>query len=140
MRSFVWLALPLVLLCGPAQASEKEADTCLRTKIWDGYGEGWAVRTATSATLSKGDNRVYLVTLYAGNEYQIMVCADSNAQDVDLILHDAEGIELVRDSTEDREPVVVFKPANTETYYLVMHAGQVQDGQQTGVAMAVTYR
>ena len=37
---------------GIAIADEEEADTCLRTKIWEGYNEGWAVRTATSATLA----------------------------------------------------------------------------------------
>ena len=60
--------LPLTLLLsvsGPAIADEEEADTCLRTKIWEGYNEGWAVRTATSATLAEGDHRIYLVTMYA---------------------------------------------------------------------------
>ena len=37
---------------GVALADEEEADTCLRTKIWSGYNEGWAVRTATSASLA----------------------------------------------------------------------------------------
>ena len=47
--------LPLALLLtvsGVATADEEEADTCLRTKIWAGYNDGWAVRTATSASLA----------------------------------------------------------------------------------------
>ena len=30
-----------------AHADEAEADSCLRTKIWDGYNDGWSVRTAS---------------------------------------------------------------------------------------------
>ena len=86
--------LALLSLGQTAQADEKEADTCLRTKIWSGYNEGWAVRTATSASLEGGEHRIYLVTLYAGNEYKLQVCADSNVLDVDLVLHDADGNEI----------------------------------------------
>lgn len=140
MRMVSLLALTLLAGIGTAEADEKQADSCLRTKIWDGYGEGWAVRTATTATLGKGEHRVYLVTLYAGNEYKLQVCGDDSATDIDLVLHDAEGVELVRDQTDDREPVITYKPANTETYYVVLYAGQVASGQKSGVAMAVTYK
>ena len=128
------------VLSGTAVADEKEADTCLRTKIWDGYNEGWAVRTATTASLNQGEHRIYLVTLYAGNEYRLQVCGDSNAGDLDLVLHDAAGQELVRDQSDDREPMVVYKPAVTETYYVALHAAQINGGQSAGAAMAVTYR
>ena len=48
------LGLTALLAASPvALADEAEAESCLRTKIWDGYNEGWAVRTATSATLAK---------------------------------------------------------------------------------------
>ena len=57
----------------PALADQKEADTCLRTKIWSGYDDGWAVRTATSADLGEGKHRIYLVTLYAGHEYLSLI-------------------------------------------------------------------
>lgn len=142
MRTNRWIAglLALGMTTGIAVASEKEADTCLRTKIWDGYQEGWAVRTATTATLKQGAHRVYLVTLYAGNEYKLQVCGDDAATNIDLVLHDTEGNEISRDETEDREPTVLFKPAETETYYVVMYASGVKEGQESGMAMAVTYR
>ena len=139
MRFFSLLAL--VGLTGLAQADEKEADTCLRTKIWSGYTDGWAVRTATSTTLGVGEHRIYLVTLYSGNEYQFQVCGDANSQDVDLVLHDADGKELARDDTDDREPMLTFKPASTDTYYIAVYSGKLADGaSKSGVAMAVTYR
>jgi len=130
----------MALFSGAANADEKEADTCLRTKIWAGYDENWAVRTATTASLSAEEHRVYLVTLYAGNEYKLVVCGDSNATNLDIVLHDAAGQELGRDVTSDREPVLLYTPPQTETYYVVVHAASVALGQKAGVAMAVTYR
>ena len=126
---------------GIAVADEEEADTCLRTKTWEGYYEGWAVRTATSATLGEGDHRIYIVTMYAGNEYRLQVCGDANANDIDIVLHDANGTELMRDESDDREPIVNFKPSSTDTYYIAVYAGSLAKGQdKAGVAMAGTYK
>ena len=45
---------------------------------------------------------MYLLTLYAGNEYK-SVCADKAGKDMDLVLHDLNGKELLRDESADRE-------------------------------------
>lgn len=130
------------LLCaGVAFADEKEADDCLRSKIWSGYDDGWAVRTATTTTLKAEEHRVYLVTLYAGNEYKISVCGDKNISNVDIVLHNANGDELQRDESTDREPLITYTPSETDTYYVAVYAAQLAEGKDSsGVAMAVTYR
>lgn len=61
----------LILLAAAAFADEKDAESCLRTKVWDGYAQGWGVRTMTSTAIPDGRTRNYLVTLYEGNEYRI---------------------------------------------------------------------
>jgi hypothetical protein len=136
--------LPLLALLSTssiAVADEEEADTCLRTKIWAGYNDGWAVRTATTASLGAGEHRIYLVTLYAGNEYRIRVCGDNNANNLDIVLHDSNGTELMRDESQDREPLINFRPASTDTYYVAVYAASLASGQvKAGVATAVTYR
>jgi hypothetical protein len=136
--------LPLLALLATstvAVADEEEADTCLRTKIWAGYNDGWAVRTATTATLGPGEHRIYLVTLYAGNEYRMRVCGDTNANDLDIVLHDSNGTELMRDESNDREPMINFRPSSTDTYYVAVYAASLASGQvKAGVATAVTYR
>ena len=121
------------------QADEKEANSCLQSKIWSGYSDGWAVRTATTTTLKKDEHRVYLLTLYAGNEYKIQVCADDAAENIDLILHDVEGNEILRDEKSDREPILMYKPAETQTYYVAVFASNLKEAE-SGVALAVTYR
>ena len=71
-------------------SAEQAAESCLTDKIWSGYSDGWAVRTATTTTLKQDEHRVYLLTLYAGKSIT-QVCADKGAKNVDLILHDLDG-------------------------------------------------
>ena len=124
-----------------AFAGEKEAKACLDTKIWSGYNDGWAVRTAVDATIKKGEHRVYLVTLYAGNEYVMQACGDPSAGDLDLVLHDKDGKEVARDRSDDREPKLTFKPTRTDTFYVALYAATLAgEAADAGVAMAVTYK
>ena len=135
------LTLGALFIAPTAFADEDEAESCLRTKIWDGYNDGWAVRTATSASLKQGEYRIYLVTLYAGNEYQISGCADANAKNIDIILHDADGNVISQDKTSDRQPMLTHKPTTTDTYFVAVHATELVDTTTAaGVGMAVTYR
>lgn len=135
------LTFAATLLMSSAWADEAAAETCLRTKIWDGYNSGWAVRTATKTSLGQGEHRVYLVTLYAGNEYKVMACGDSNVANVDVVLYDAKGTQVATDNTGDREPIVSFTPTATDTYYVAVHATKLNDAaQKGGVATAVTYK
>ena len=137
---FFWLAT-ISLFFGTAQADEKEAEDCLRNKIWAGYESGWAVRTATTITLEEEAHRVFLVTLYEGNEYKFMVCGDGDSKNLDLVLHSADGKELMRDQEESREPLLVYKPTETQTYYVAVYAASVsEEAEGTGVAFAVTYK
>ena len=119
-----------------ANADEKEANTCMETKIFDGYQDGWAVRTATASTLAQGEHRVYLLTLYAGNEYKLEACGDKGVKDLDLILHDVEGNELLRDDLINREPSLTYKPSETQTFYIAVYASDLTESKG-GVAVAV---
>lgn len=124
-----------------AFADEEQAETCLRAKIWDGYTQGWAVRTATTTTLGQGEHRVYLVTLYAGNEYKISACGDSNVANIDLVLYDAQGNQVVTDNSNDREPALAYTPTVTDTFYIAVHASRLNSTtEKGGIATAVTYK
>ena len=130
-----------ILFAATAYATEEAAESCLTDKIWAGYSDGWAVRTATTTTLKQDEHRVYLLTLYAGNEYKLQVCADKGAKNVDLILHDLDGKELLRDEESSREPIVLYKPEETQTYYVAVQAAELDsNAENAGVALAVTYR
>jgi hypothetical protein len=140
MTALIWalLASPFISV---AHADEEEAETCLRTKIWDGYNTGWAVRTATKTTLGQAEHRVYLVTLYAGNEYKVLACGDKNLSNIDIVLYDKAGAIVTSDTSVDREPMLTFTPTTTDTYYVAVHATKLNDAaQKGGIATAVTYK
>jgi len=124
-----------------ARADEAEASSCLRTKVWDSYGDGWAIRTLTSTELTNGKTRSYLVSLYADNEYRIATCGDTDIKNLDVLLYDTKGNIVVRDDTEDREPSLEFTPPATGTYYVVLYLREpVEGADKAGAAMAVVYR
>ncbi len=134
-------ALFLAAFSSAALADEAAAETCLKTKIWEGYNSGWAVRTATNATLGQGEHRIYLVTLYAGTEYKLMVCGDDAVVNADIVLYDSLGNEVAKDSSKDREPTVTYRAASTDTFYIAVHATQTKDAAtKGGIATAVTYK
>jgi hypothetical protein len=131
----------LLLWSTVALAGESEAESCLKTKVWDGYAEGWGVRTMTSATVPDGKTKNYLVTLYEGNEYRIRTCADEAFRNLDVLLYDAKGSLVMRDATTDREPELSIKPPGTGTYYIVLYAqAMATPGTDGSAAMAVVYR
>ena len=139
IRTF--LAMALLVLPQLASADQNEAKACLRTKVWDGYADGWAIRNMTQDTLANGATESFLVTLYKGNEYQILACGDSASNNLDLVLYDLNGAVLQKDQTKDQQPVLTIKPEKTATYYVVVHARSLNAGQdKTGVSVAVTYR
>ena len=133
--------LPALLFGSPAFASEKSAEECVQTKVWDAYADDWGVRTLTSTTLQAGKTRNYLVTLYAGNEYKIETCGDESVTNLDVLLYDTEGNVLTRDETDDRQPSFTYKPETTSTYYVVLYLrGTKEKSAEAGVGMAVVYK
>ena len=138
---FTSIGLAFALGTGVAYADEKEADDCLRNKIWAGYESGWAVRTATTISLEEDAHRVFLVTLYQGTEYKMMVCGDKDATNLDIVLHDMKGTEILRDQDDSREPFLTYTPKETQTFYVAVYAASVsEEAESTGVAFAVTYK
>jgi hypothetical protein len=125
----------------PSFADEGEAETCVRTKVWDGYSDGWGIRTMTTTTLAAGATRNYLVTFYPNKEYYLRTCGDGSVKDLDLVVYDLEGKIVKRDDTADAQPTLMMKTDKVSTYYVVVHAKQLNTGaSQAGVSLAVTYR
>ena len=141
MRRFLLTTAAACALATVSVAGTQEAETCLRTKVWDGYADGWGIRTMTSTSLAKGKTRNYLVTLYKGNEYRIETCGDEDVRNVDVLLYDTQGNVVKRDDTIDREPKLEFSPEETGTYYIVLYQRDIDvTKDEAGVAMAVVYR
>ena len=127
-------ALILGLLSTPASAGKRAADECLKTKIWDRYGEGWQIRASAGADLALGETKYYRVTLLKGQRYQVITCADDNVTDLDILLYDNKGILIHRDETTDREPVLSYESHATGTYYAVLYLRALESDAQPGHA------
>jgi len=142
VRNCVKAGLVLGLAIGGASlADEGFAEELLRQRIWSGYEDGFAVRTATTAELGQDEYRIFLVTLYSGNEYRIVGVGDDNVGNLDVVLHDADGNTVEYDRTTDSQPSIEFTPSATATYFVVVHARDVTpEGGKAGVGMAVTYK
>lgn len=126
------------LLVTPALATEKDGEDCVRTKVWDAYGDGWHIRTLTSTTLANGATNSYLVTVYQGNEYRFEACGDDASNNLDVLLYDLDGNVVHRDDSVNAQPSLTLKPEATTTYYLVVYARETTG--DSGVGVAVTYR
>lgn len=123
-----------------AHAGPDEAESCLRTRVWDGYADGWGIRTMTSESLASGKTKNYLVTLYKDNQYRIEACGDERVKNLDVILYDTQGNVLGRDETTDAAPRFEFQPTKTGSYYVVVYQREVEGTEAAGVALAVVYR
>lgn len=133
--------LALTLGLQAAHADEKAAEECVQTKVWEAYAEGWGVRTLTGTTLQPGKTRNYLVTLYAGNEYEIKTCGDDSVKNLDVLLYDTDGNVVMRDEVDGRQPAIKYTPKDTDTYYVVLYLRSTADAKaDAGVAMAVVYK
>ena len=126
-------------------AQQGEAESCVRTMVWDAYPEGWAVRTITNTQLAEVEHKIYMLTLYAGNEYRLVACGDKTMANVDLVLYDADGRLLLQDQEANRQPVLTFKPDDTDTFYVAVHASErtakskTKGSPKATIAFAVTY-
>ena len=130
-----------LLLATSAAAKDSESETCLRNKVWDGYADGWGIRTMTTTEIQPGKTKNYLVTLYRGNEYRILTCGESTVANLDVLIYDAKGNLISRDTTTDREPVLSFTPKDTSAYYVVLYLREMKQGKRAAeVSMAVVYK
>lgn len=128
----------LLLLASTAFASD--ATECLKTKVWAGYGEGFAVRTMTSEAIAVGETHAWKVTLLPGQTYRFLACAESGTEKVELVLYDPKGWAVGRDDT-GREPSFTYATDTLGTYTLVAHPLEVADDSRPAeTAVAVTWR
>jgi hypothetical protein len=136
------IALALaVALTGAAQADDDAGDAlaCVRTKVWDAYGDGWSLRTMSSSPLGVGERRSYALSLMPGRAYRVLGCATGSLADLDLALYDASGHVVVADATADGQPILDLS-GRTGTFTLVVYGRRGVAADPGGAAFAVLHR
>ncbi len=120
-------------------AGEAAAQACVNTKVWDGYDDGWRVRTVQARMLDAGDKATWTMTLVSGNTYRFFGCSEASVRRLDLVLYGQEGAAKASDMDGDRQPYVDFTPDLTQTVHAVLLAPDLDDGK-AGVALGVVHR
>lgn len=136
---------PLALLLGglltAALAADTAAESCLKAKVWDAYSDGWSMRSMAPTEIVPGSTKVWKVTALAHRTYRVVACADERVKNLDLVLYDASGQVVARDSTVDRQPMIQLNTDKAGTYYVVAQAREVEGGDAPAdVAVAVIWK
>lgn len=134
----VWLAV--AALSASAEPGEDEAKSCLNTKLYEAYGDGWRARVREVQALDVGKPEVLEVFLYGGREVRFIACAGAAAVNLDLLLVDAEGTVLARDTTRSREPELVVTVPQTGRYRLLSYLQAATGAAKVHSAVALTWR
>jgi hypothetical protein len=120
-------------------AGEAAAEACVNTKAWDGYGDGWRVRTVQARTVEGNDRATWTLTLLAGNTYRFFGCSEASVRQLDLVLYGGDFDARASDIGGDRQPTVDYTPDRTETVHVVLAAPEAPGGK-AGVALGVVHR
>ena len=121
------LSLLCFLACGEApeappasDATDAEAESCLKTKIWEANREGWSVRNSGTVRLGGDAYKSFAVNLYTSREYQMMACGAGWAQEVGLQLYDDQGKRVHSATDAGRQPIFTLKPPAAGQYFVVV--------------------
>ena len=128
--------LVLTSLLGLATAAQASSPTedCVRTKVWDTYGDGWAVRSSADAEVGFGKTQFFRVSLLKGRTYRVVSCGDENFADLDILLYDKDGNVVARDESTDREPSLSYSPDKTGAFFVVVYGRDLTDASATSPA------
>jgi len=126
MRSYP-LFFAAFLACGEApeappasDATDAEAESCLRTKIWEANRDGWSVRNSGTVRLAGQDFKSFAVNLYTSREYQLIACGAGWAKSVGLQLYDAKGERIQTADNKGRQPEFSLSPPEAGQYFVVV--------------------
>lgn len=127
------------LSVGSLAQAGSESEACIQTKTWSHYDTGWALRTSTSSSIETGEYHPFAATLYGGREYLFEICGDATATLIDLVLYGRDGKEIARAKPNGREPVLEFKPTQTQGVFVVAHL-RAAESTSADVALVILHR
>jgi hypothetical protein len=138
-RLFTVIALVGGLAVSDAQADPAKAEACLSELVQGAVANGMRVR-ATDVDSGKPEEAVnYRVTLYKGNTYILLGCADGDTVDLDLRLYNDKGEYVDGDKSPDPKPFVSVEPSVTGEYALQALVYKGPDAP-TDFAVAIAFK
>ena len=139
LRTICAVAALSCLLTTDAKADPAKAEACLDELIQGAVANGMRVR-ATDVDAGKPEEAVnYRLTLYKGNTYLLLGCADGAQVDLDLRLYNDKGEYVDGDKSPDPKPFVSVEPTVTGEYALQALVYKGPDAP-TDFAVAIAYK
>jgi hypothetical protein len=108
----------------PGLTAYAVGDWNFANQIWDQLDywsnqtnlDRYSVRNFVMGKLSDDESDYWTFHLNRGTEYTIVGVCDTDCTDVDIIVTDEDGYEIVRDTLVDDHPIVSFRPQYSGTY------------------------
>lgn len=117
-----------------------DARCCMGAKAWEASESGWGSPKAEDFLLEPGKYEKISFSAIKGMTYRFEACGDASVRELDLILYDKEGKELLRDEQEGREPIFTWTAPSSGARYLVVYLRETAGGAPGGVSQyAFTY-
>lgn len=120
MKQLLVWSMIACLGASSAAAGEEPAE-CLKARIWDTYGDGWAIRSSADEELAFGKTKFLKVSMLKGRAYRVLACADEAATNLDLLIYDKDGQVLSRDDSTTAQPTLAFTPQHSGVYFVVLY-------------------
>lgn len=132
-------ATPAPMPIDANDTTDGEAESCLRTKVWEFNRDGWSIRNSGTVRLSGGAHKSYAVNLYTSREYYLLACGAGVAHSLTLQLYNAEGAKLGSVADQGRQPAFQYTPEKAGPHFVVV--GNQSDAPVTGsISWTVLYR
>ena len=122
-----------------AQADPAKARACLDQLITGAVANGMRLRALDSDAAAPQEEVSYRLTLYKGNTYLLLACADGEKVDLDIRLYDSKGNLVDNDKSPDAAPFVHVMPEVTDEYALQIMVYK-SDLPKTDFAVAIAYQ
>jgi hypothetical protein len=100
--------------------SQREVDNKIQKVVMTAYRDGFRqiVADERGAIMNNGRPATFRVRLKGGTEYRFAARCDSDCNDLDLVLEDEFGSELMADRDDDDTPSFTFRVRSTGDYVL----------------------
>lgn len=116
------------------QVVEAQLQDVIEAEKGSGYG---LVFPRTVGRLAGEAEAPFTLLLNADQEYQFVAVCDQDCNDVDLILKDENGKEVVSDIALDDVPVISFTPPTQAKYKVIVKMHDCADPSYCNFAMGV---
>lgn len=137
MRWIGWSGILLLVACEAAPRAEATADPSPRAAEFRSSAVSQAVDAASEVVETRGfaaqqgDARGFLVehaadaretSMRSGNCYVAIAAGSAALRELDLRIHDPDGLEVAGDTGDGPRAALLFCPTQTGTYYLTVRA------------------